>query len=163
MRISRLQQNWMDANTGTYANLMTNNLTRSVPFQIEGVDIRWANGTTGKPEFQQRAVGNISVESGRELAQLLGGTLVDSPFGTFGTSARDRYIRMPNGQMIEASVLAHQLNAARTAEDPFSATQAVLEIYQIEARNFDPGTSQNAVDLVSRRLLNTGVNVTPTS
>lgn len=150
---NRLQQNWMDANTGVYANLMSNNLTRTTPFQLDPVDIRWANFSNGKFESQQRVVGNVSLESGRELAQLLGGTLVSGPFDTFGSTTRDRFIRMPNGQMIEAGVLAHQLNAARQASDPFSATQAVIEIYQIEAKNFNINKSQNAVDLAAKGVI----------
>jgi hypothetical protein len=158
---NRLQQNWMDANTGAYANLMRTNLTRTTPFQLESVDIRWANFSNGKFESQQRVVGNVSIESGRELAQLLGGTLVSGPFDTFGSTTRDRFIRMPNGQMIEAGVLAHQLNAARQSSDPFSATQAVLEIYQIEARNFNLTTSQNAVDLAAKGMMVTGNAIQP--
>jgi len=147
---SAMQQNWLDANTGRYSELMRHNLSREAPFEIGGVDILWANGSTGKPEFSQRAIGNVSAEDGQALASLMGGTLVQSPFGTFGNSQRDQYIRMPNGQMIEASVLAHQLNAARNAQDPFSATQNVLEIYRLEAEKFDLAASTNAVDLVSK-------------
>lgn len=156
IKFNSLQQNWLDANTGAYANIMKANLERAQPFQIDGVDIRWANGSTGKPEFSQRAVGNVSDSSGRELAQLFGGTLVKSPFDTFGTSQRDQYIRMPNGQMIEASVLASQLNAARTAADPFSATQSVLEIYKGEIDRFDMAKSTNAIDMVSKGMLIAG-------
>jgi hypothetical protein len=157
LKFNTMQQNWLDANTGAFANVMKHNLGRAQPFQLEGVDVRWANGSTGKPEFSQRAVGNLSVASGKELAALMGGTLVQSPFDTFGTTQRDQYIRMPNGQMVEASVLANQLNAARTASDPFSATQSVLEIYRIENQNFDLNSSTNAVDLVTKGSLRTGV------
>jgi hypothetical protein len=157
LQFNSMQQNWLDANTGAFANVMKHNLGRAQPFQLEGVDVRWANGSTGKPEFSQRAVGNLSTASGKELAALMGGTLVQSPFDTFGTTQRDQYIRMPNGQMVEASVLANQLNAARTASDPFSATQSVLEIYRIENQNFDLNSSTNAVDLVTKGTLRTGV------
>lgn len=153
MKFNPLQQNWLDANTGPYANIMKANLERAQPFQIDGVDIRWSNGSTGKPEFSQRAVGNVSDTSGREFAQLFGGTLVRGPFETFGTSQRDQYIRMPNGQMIEASVLASQLNAARSAADPFSATQSVLEIYKVEIDNFNLATSTNAIDMMSKGMM----------
>ncbi len=132
---------------------MVNNLSRSAPFAIDGVDIRWSNVSTAKPEFNVRAVGNVNSESGRQLAELMGGSLISSPFDTFGTAQRDQYIRMPNGQMIEASVLANQLNLAREASDPFSATQSVLEIYRLEYQNFDLNTSTNAIDLVSKRSL----------
>lgn len=153
VKFNSMQQNWLDANTGSYANLMVNNLNRSTPFAIDGVDIRWSNGSTGKPEFSTRAVGNVSIESGRQLAELMGGSLIHSPFETFGTTQRDQYIRMPNGHMVEASVLASQLNAAREASDPFSATQSVLEIYRLENETFDLNTSNNAIDLVSKRSL----------
>ena len=145
-----MQQNWLDSNTGNYANLMVHNMSRTEPFVIESVGIKWANGSTGKPEFSNRAVGNVSAEGGKKLAQMIGGTLVDSPFDTFGTAQRDQYIRMPNGQMIEASVLASQLNAAKASQDPFSATQSVLEMYRNEAKDFNLQTSMNAIDLVSK-------------
>lgn len=151
-----MQQKWLDSNTGNYANLMLHNLSRSTPFAIDNVDIRWANGSNGKPEFVPRAVGNVTAESGKQLAQMMGGTLVNGPFDTFGTSQRDQYIKMPNGQMIEASVLASQLNAARGASDPFSATQSVLEIYRLESQNFDLAASSNAVDLVTKGSLRAG-------
>jgi hypothetical protein len=152
-QFNALQQSWLDANAGPFANLLRHNLGRSEPFEIHSVSLDWLNGGTGKPEFMQRAVGNVSPASGQELAQLLGGTLVQSPFGTFGTGQRDQYIRMPTGQMIEASVLANQLNAARQAKDPFSATQGVLEIYQREAQAFDLASSTNAIDLVTKGIL----------
>ena len=145
-----MQQNWLDSNEGNYANLMVHNMSRTEPFVIESVGIKWANGSTGKPEFSNRAVGNVSAEGGKKLAQLIGGTLVDSPFDTFGTAQRDQYIRMPNGQMIEASVLASQLNASKASQDPFSATQSVLEMYRNEGKNFSVQTSMNAIDLVSK-------------
>lgn len=145
-----MQQNWLDSNTGNYADLMLHNLNRPEPFAMETVGIKWANMTTGKSEFSNRAVGNVSAEGGKKLAQLMGGTLVDSPFDTFGTSQRDQYIRMPNGQMIEASVLANQLNAAKTSQDPFSATQSVIELYRSGAKSFNLQTSMDAIDLVSK-------------
>lgn len=153
LKFNSLQQNWLDSNTGNYADLMLHNLSRPEPFVIETVGIQWANGSTGKPEFSNRAVGNVSAEGGKKLAQLMGGTLVDSPFDTFGSSKRDQYIRMPNGQMIEASVLASQLNAAKSSQDPFSATQSVIEVYRNEAKNFSLQTSMNAIDLVSKGVL----------
>lgn len=153
LKLTSMQQYWLDSNTGSYANVMVNNLSRSAPFAIDGVDIRWSNVSTAKPEFNVRAVGNVNSESGRQLAELMGGSLISSPFDTFGTAQRDQYIRMPNGQMIEASVLANQLNLAREASDPFSATQSVLEIYRLEYQNFDLNTSTNAIDLVSKRSL----------
>ncbi len=156
VKFNSMQQKWMDSNTGNYANLMMQNLSRSTPFAIDNVDIRWANGSTGKPEFVPRAVGNVSAESGKQLAQMMGGTLVNGPFDTFGTSQRDQYIKMPSGQMIEASVLASQLNAARSASDPFSATQSVLEIYRLESQNFDLSSSNNAIDLVTKGTLRAG-------
>ncbi len=156
VKINSMQQSWLDSNTGSYANLMMHNLSRSTPFAIDNVDIRWANGSSGKPEFVPRAVGNVSAESGKQLAQLMGGTLVNGPFETFGTSQRDQYIKMPSGQMIEASVLASQLNAARGASDPFSATQSVLEIYRLESQNFNMASSNNAIDLVSKGSLRAG-------
>ena len=156
VKLNSLQQKWMDANTGNFANLMLNNLSRSTSFAIDNVDIRWANGSSGKPEFVSRAVGNVSAESGKQLAQLMGGTLVNGPFDTFGTTQRDQYIKMPNGQMVEASVLASQLNAARGASDPFSATQSVLEIYRLENQNFDLASSNNAIDLVTKGSLRAG-------
>lgn len=156
-KFSTLQQNWLDANTGVNANVMKAVLSRTQPFQMDGMDIRWSNGGTGKPEFTQRAVGVVTEASGKELAQLFGGTLVQSPFQIFGTSQRDQYIKMPNGQMVEASTLASQLNAARSAEDPFTATQGVLEIYQLESQNFNLATSTNAIDLVTKGMLNTGL------
>ncbi len=146
----------MDSNTGNYANLMMHNLSRSTPFAIDNVDIRWANASTGKPEFLSRAVGNISAESGKQLAQMMGGTLVNGPFETFGTSQRDQYIKMPSGQMIEASSLASQLNAARSASDPFSATQNVLDIYRLESQKFDLASSSNVIDLVTKGSLRAG-------
>ncbi len=148
-----MQQAWLDTHAGPLANLLLNNLSRSSPFEMHSVSLDWLNGGTGKPESMQRAVGNVSPSSGQELAKLLGGTLVQSPFGTFGTGQRDQYIRMPNGQMIEASVLANQLNAARQAKDPFTATQGVLEIYQREMQSFDLASSTNAIDLVTKGLL----------
>lgn len=163
IRFSAMQQNWLDANTGVFANVMRNNLERAQPFQLEPVEVRWANGSSGKPEFNLRAVGNVSAASGKELADLMGGTLEQSPFGTFGTLQKDIYIKMPNGQMVEASVLANQLNAARTAEDPFSATQSVLEIYRIENQNFDLNTSTNAIDLVAKGTLRAEVPFNPVS
>lgn len=137
------------------ANLMKANLSRSEDFQIDEVAIQWVNGSSGKPEAIKRAVGNISTISGTELASLLGGTLVSSPFNTFGTTQRDQYIRMPNGQMIEASVLANQLNAARTASDPFSATQSVLDQYKLEMQQFDLAKSTNAIDLATKGMITT--------
>lgn len=148
-----MQQSWLDANPGPFANLLRHNLGRAEPFEIHSVSLDWLNGGTGKAESMQRAVGNVSAASGQELAQLLGGTLVQSPFGTFGTGQRDQYIRMPTGQMIEASVLANQLNAARQSRDPFAATQGVLEIYQREAQTFDLASSTNAIDLVTKGIL----------
>jgi hypothetical protein len=150
LKFNSLQQKWLDANTGNYANLMMENLSRKTPFVINSVDIRWVNGSTGKQESLNRAVGNVSVESGKQLAQLMGGTLVDGPFSTFGTVQRDQYIRMPNGQMIEASILASQLNAARRAADPFSATQGLLEVYKTESQNFNLATSTNIIDLANK-------------
>lgn len=155
-KFNALQQNWLDANTGVYANVLKANLSRSQPFPIDGVDIRWSNGSTGKPEFSQRAVGVVSTQTGKELAALFGGTLVQSPFETFGTSQRDQYIKLPNGQQVDASVLASQLNAARDSSDPFSATQSVLEIYRVENQNFNLSTSTNAIDLVTKGILNPG-------
>lgn len=152
-QFNALQQRWLDANAGPFANLLRHNLARAQPFEIHSVSLDWLNGSTGKPETLQRAVGNVSAASGQELAELLGGTLVQSPFGTFGTGQRDQYIRMPNGQMIEASVLANQLNAARQSKDPFTATQGVLEIYQREAQTFDLASSTNAIDLVTKGIL----------
>lgn len=153
LKFNSLQQNWLDSNTGNYAALMVHNLSRSEPFVMESVGIQWANGSTGKPEFTNRAVGNVSPEGGKKLAQLLGGSLVDSPLDTFGTTKRDQYIRMPNGQMIEASVLASQLNAARTSQDPFSATQSVIDLYRSEAKSFNLQTSMDAIDLVTKGVL----------
>ena len=120
---------------------------------MESVGIQWLDGSTGKPESTNRAVGNVSPEGGKKLAQLLGGSLVDSPLDTFGTTKRDQYIRMPNGQMIEASVLANQLNVARTSQDPFSATQSVIDLYRNEAKSFNLQTSMNAIDLVTKGVL----------
>jgi len=104
---------------------------------IDKVDIKWSSGNNNKPELLNKAVGNLNDASGKQLAQLLGGTLVDSPLKTFGSQQRDQYIKMPNGQMIEASVLASQLNAARGASDPFAATQGVLEVYKFENQSFN--------------------------
>jgi hypothetical protein len=152
-----MQQNWLDANTGPYADLMRYNLNQSEPLKLDAVDVRWINGNNGKPEALTRAVGTISQDSGRQLAQLMGGTLVQSPFDIYGSSQKDQYIRMPNGQMVEASMLASQLNAARATSDPFSATQAVLDLYRSENQSFDLNTSRNAIDLMGKGILSRGL------
>ena len=112
---------------------------------------------TGRSMQRRGRYPDLDQQGGQELASLLGGTLVASPFTTFGTQQRDPYIRMPNGQMIDASVLANSLNAARTAKDPFSATQSVLEVYKAEAASFNLGTSTDALDYVSKGLLRPGL------
>ncbi|WP_031498480.1 hypothetical protein [Bryobacter aggregatus] len=145
-----MKQAWLDANTGSYANVLTNNLNRSTPFNIAPVGIQWTNLSNGRSDGATRAVGNVDKQGGQELATLLGGTLVDSPFSTFGTQQKDQYIRMPNGQMIDASVLANSLNAARTAKDPFSATQNVLDTYRAEAASYNLNNSTNAIDSVTK-------------
>ena len=154
---SAQQKSWLDSNTGTYANLLANNLSRTQPYLIDKVDIKWFSGNNSKPELISRAVGNLNEAGGKQLAQLLGGTLVDSPLETFGSQQRDQYIKMPNGQMIEASVLASQLNAARGATDPFAATQGVLEVYKFQNQSFDLASSTNAIDLVMKGKLQSAV------
>ena len=144
-----MKQNWLSANAGPYADLLTDNLTRTDAYTLGAVQIQWSNFSNGRPESLTRPVGTIDRESGQQLATLLGGTLMQSPFGTFGTQQKDQYIRMPNGQMIDASVLAHSLNQARGAKDPFSATQNVLEVYKVEASRFELAKSMDAVDGVS--------------
>ncbi len=52
--------------------------------------------------------------------------------------------------MIDASVLAHHLNIARNAPDPFSATQDVLNQYKIEMQRYDPNNPGDPVDTMMR-------------
>lgn len=144
-----MKQNWLDANAGPYASLLRDSLSRNSGYSLRPVQIQWTNLSNGRPENLTRAVGNVDRESGLQLAALMGGTLVESPFTTFGTQQRDQYIRLPNGQMVDASVLANSLNQARGALDPFSATQNVLEVYKAEAAQYSPGTSMDLLDRVS--------------
>jgi len=139
--INPMQQNWLDANTGSYASLMADNLTRGGGFNLSPVQIQWSNLSNGRPEGFTRAIGTVDREGAQQLASMLGGTVVQAPLSVFGTSVRDPYIRLPNGQMIDASVLANSLNQARGASDPFSATQNVLEVYKAEAAQFSPSNS----------------------
>ena len=119
--INSMQQNWLDANTGGYASLMADNLTRGGGFNLSPVQIQWSNLSNGRPEGFTRAIGTVDREGAQQLASMLGGTVVQAPLSVFGTSVRDPYIRLPSGQMIDASVLANSLNQARGASDPFSA------------------------------------------
>ncbi len=144
-----MKQNWLNANAGPYASLLRDSLSRNSAYTLSPVQIQWNNLSNGRPENLTRAVGTVDRESGMQLAALMGGTLVESPFTTFGTQQRDQYIRLPNGQMVDASVLANSLNQARGAIDPFSATQNVLEVYKAEAAQYNPGNSMDALDGVS--------------
>lgn len=144
-----MKQNWLNANAGPYASLLRDSLSRNGAYTLSPVQIQWNNLSNGRPENLTRAVGTVDRESGLQLAALMGGTLVESPFTTFGTQQRDQYIRLPNGQMVDASVLANSLNQARGALDPFSATQNVLEVYKAEAAHYNLGTSTDALDGVS--------------
>ena len=147
--LDQMKQNWLNANAGPYASLLRDSLSRNSAYSLSPVQIQWTNLSNGRPENLTRAVGNVDRESGLQLAALMGGTLVESPFTTFGTQQRDQYIRLPNGQMVEASVLANSLNQARGATDPFWATQNVLEVYKAEAAHYNLGISTDAIDGVN--------------
>lgn len=146
---SVMQQNWLDANAGPMANLMVNSLNRTEPYKLDPLPLQWANLSGGGTYGSYRAVGIVTKETAKELASLMGGQVADSPFGTFGTETRDTYIKMPNGQMIDASVLAANLNAAREGRDPFNSLQAMLDVYQGEARQFNWNRSTDAIDNVN--------------
>jgi len=62
---SAQQKSWLDSNTGTYANLLANNLSRTQPYSIDKVDIKWSSGNNSKPELLNRAVGNLNDASGK--------------------------------------------------------------------------------------------------
>ena len=153
-----MKQNWLNANAGPYASLLRDSLSRSSGYSLRPVQIQWTNLSNGRPENLTRAVGTVDRKSGLQLAALMGGTLVESPFTTFGTQQRDQYIRLPNGQMVDASVLANSLNQARGAVDPFWATQSVLEVYKAEAAQYSPGNSTDFLDRVSNGRLIPGSN-----
>ena len=156
--IDQMKQTWLNANAGPYASLLRDSLSRNSGYSLRPVQIQWTNLSNGRPENITRAVGNVDRESGLQLATLMGGTLVESPFTTFGAQQRDQYIRLPNGQMVDASVLANSLNQARGAVDPFWATQSVLEVYKAEAAQYSPGTSTDMLDRVSNGRLAPGSN-----
>ncbi len=139
--INQMQQNWLDANPGSYASLMADNLTRGSGFNLNQVQIQWNNLSNGRPEGFVRSVGTVDRDGAQQLASLLGGTVVQAQQSVFGSSVRDPFIRLSNGHMIDASVLANSLNQARGAADPFSATQNVLEVYKAEAAQYNPSNS----------------------
>jgi hypothetical protein len=154
--LSQMNQNWMTANAGPFANLM--NFMRSgggSQLNSDPMNIDWTNFSNGNPEHITRALGVIQQGGADALARILGGTAVDSPFATFGTNQRDRFIRMPNGQMIDASALGQSLQQASRAQDPFSALSATMDLYRSEQQRYNPSTSTDAIDMANRGQLNT--------
>ncbi len=147
-------QAWMDANKGNWgAGLMNSMMGGGADqFKFDPMNIQWNNFSNGKQENITRALGVLN--NGDELAKMLGGQLVDSPFATFGTQQRDKYIKMPNGQMIEASALANSLQGASKSSNPFSAFQDVIGLYQRENAAFNPQTNTDAVNLANTGVLN---------
>lgn len=156
-----MQQSWLDANSGPYANLLKSSLSRTTPYTLNTVTASWSNLSTGRPELFTRAVGVVSQTDAQELATQLGGTVVESPFTALGGAAKDLYIRMPNGQMVDASVLANDLNNARGGKDPFSATQAVLNAYSTEAQSFNYDSANDAIYRVMRGVFSTTPRALP--
>lgn len=155
-KYTTFQQNWLDSNSGTYANLLQSSLSRPEPYTFRDVTSNWTNLSNGKPETYTRAVGVVSPGDAAELANLMGGQVVESPFQTIGSGVKDLYIQMPTGQMIDASALAYSLNQARTGSDPFAATQSVLSVYQTEAKSFQYGNATDAIYGILKGTLKTG-------
>jgi len=149
-----MNQAWMDANKGNWGgNLMNSMMSGGANnFKFDPMNIQWANFSNGNQENITRAMGVIG-QGGDELAKMLGGTLVDSPFATFGTQQRDKYIKMPNGQMIDASAMAKSLQGASQSSNPFSSISDVIGLYQRENQGFNPKTNTDAINLVKQGVL----------
>jgi hypothetical protein len=146
------QQAWMNANQGWQADIMKAMLGGQ-QFGFDPMNIQWQNFNNGNTENITRAMGILNNPA--ELAKLMGGEAVQSPFATFGTQQRDQYIKMPNGQMIDASAMAQQLSGAMGSANPFSSLSDVLNLYGHWANTHtnDPNVNTDAINLVQQGVI----------
>lgn len=141
------QQNWLKENSGLWGNFAQQFINgQGQNGQLDPMNIDWTNFSNGKPEHITRALGVVNQQGGDALAKMLGGQLVDNPMATFGTNQRDKFIKMPNGQMIDASVLQNQLNGVKD----FSGLTNVLNTYKNEANAYNPATSMDIQAIIQR-------------
>ena len=158
--LSAMNQSWMDQNKGNWGEGLMNFMRDGGgnDFKLDPMNIQWRNGNTGELDNMTRALGIIQGGGGGDaLAKILGGTFVDSPLGNFGSNQKDKFIRMPNGQMIDASVLANSLSGASKSSNPFASLSDVINLYQSENKNFNQNTSTNAIDLVNTGKMSTTI------
>lgn len=146
------QQAWMNANQGWQADIMKAMLGGQ-QFGFDPMNIQWQNFNNGNTENITRAMGVLNNPT--ELAKLMGGEAVQSPFATFGTQQRDQYIKMPNGQMIDASAMAKQLSGAMGSANPFSSLSDVLNLYGHwnNQHTNDPNVNTDAINLVQQGVI----------
>lgn len=154
--LSPLNQNWMKANEGGWGDDLMKFMLGGGGSQLnfDPMNIQWTNFSTGEQENITRALGILQAGGANSLAKILGGTVENSPFATFGTQQRDQMIRMPNGQMIDASAFANALKGASQSANPFSALSDVIGLYQRENTAFNPQKNTDAVNLVNQGVLN---------
>jgi hypothetical protein len=146
------QQAWFNANPGWQSDLMKAMLGGQ-QFGFDPMNIQWQNFNNGQTENITRALGVIN--NPQELAKLLGGEVVTSPFATFGTTQRDQYIRMPNGQMIDASAIGSLLGNAASSQNPFNALSDVINLMGVwnQQHTNDPNINTDAINLVERGVI----------
>lgn len=145
------QQNWLKDNEGLWGNFAKQFIGgQGQNGTLDPMNIDWTNFSNGSPEHITRALGVVNQNGGDALAKMLGGTLVDSPFATFGTNQKDRFIKMPNGQMIDASAMQNSLNGVKN----FDGLTDILNMYKRESNSYNPQTSMDAQALVQRGQLN---------
>lgn len=146
------QQAWFNANPGWQSELMKAMLGGQ-QFGFDPMNIQWQNFNNGATENITRALGVIN--NPQELAKLLGGEAVTSPFATFGTQQRDQYIRMPNGQMIDASAIGSLLGNAASSQNPFNALSDVIGLMGAwnQQHTNDPNINTDAINLVERGVI----------
>jgi hypothetical protein len=154
-QFNQQQQNWMNANSSGWGDDLMKFMLGGGGSQMnfDPMNIQWQNFNNGATENITRALGVLQNGGGDALAKLLGGKLESSPFATFGTQQRDQFIRMPNGQMIDASAMANSLKGAMGSSNPFSSLSDVIGLYQRENQNFNPQTNTDAINLVQTGVL----------
>ena len=141
------QQNWLKDNPGLWGDFAKKFIGgQGQNGTIDPMNIDWTNFSNGKPEHITRALGVVNQQGGNSLAQMLGGQLVDNPMATFGTNQKDRFIKMPNGQMIDASALQNSLNGVKD----FNGLTDILNMYKRENANYNGATSMDAQALIQR-------------
>ncbi|CAB4142812.1 hypothetical protein UFOVP434_40 [uncultured Caudovirales phage] len=145
------QQAWMNANSSGWGDDLMKFMLGGGgdQFKFDPMNIQWLSDNGAKNDMT-RATGVLQQGGGDALAKLLGGTLVQNPIATYGSQQRDNFIRMPNGQMIDTSTMGNSLKNAMSSSNPFSALSDIINLYQSEARNFNPQTNPSAIDLVNQ-------------